>query len=179
MKRYILTGTPGAGKTAVLRYLEQAGYAVVEEAATAVIALRHAQGVGTEPWRLPSFLDDIAGLQRQRQLRAAGQDAPVVFFDRSPVCTQALRRFVELPRSAALAAELDRIAAEQVYERTVFFLRNLGFCEPTAARRITFADSLRFEQVHADTYREYGYDLVDIPAGPVAERAAAILHRLD
>ena len=33
MKRYILTGTPGAGKTAILRALETEGFDVVEEAA--------------------------------------------------------------------------------------------------------------------------------------------------
>ena len=44
MKRYVLTGTPGAGKTALLRAAEAAGYAVVEEAATDVIALGQAIG---------------------------------------------------------------------------------------------------------------------------------------
>jgi len=39
MKRFILTGTPGSGKTAILRQLEMEGYGVVEEAATDVIAL--------------------------------------------------------------------------------------------------------------------------------------------
>jgi hypothetical protein len=40
MKRRILTGTPGAGKTSILRLLERLGHSIVEEAATAVIALR-------------------------------------------------------------------------------------------------------------------------------------------
>jgi predicted ATPase len=44
MPCYILTGAPGAGKTAVLRLLEVSGYRVVEEAATDVIALGHALG---------------------------------------------------------------------------------------------------------------------------------------
>jgi predicted ATPase len=39
MKRYILTGAPGAGKTAILRALERNGRVVIEEAATDVIAL--------------------------------------------------------------------------------------------------------------------------------------------
>lgn len=50
MRRYILTGAPGCGKTAILRQLELVGFGVVEEAATDVIALRQAQGVA-EPWR--------------------------------------------------------------------------------------------------------------------------------
>jgi predicted ATPase len=39
MPWYVLTGAPGSGKTAMLRQLEQDGFAVVEEAATDVIAL--------------------------------------------------------------------------------------------------------------------------------------------
>lgn len=42
MPRYILTGTSGAGKTAILRQLELNGHVVVEEAATDVIALENA-----------------------------------------------------------------------------------------------------------------------------------------
>jgi predicted ATPase len=75
---------------------------------------------------------------------------------------------------AALAAEVDRIGREQTYQRQVFFVRNLGFCEPTAVRRISFADSVRFERTHEATYRAFGYELIDIPPGPLAERAGLI-----
>jgi predicted ATPase len=46
MRRFILTGAPGSGKTAIIRQLELDGFAVVEEAATDVIALEQARGVG-------------------------------------------------------------------------------------------------------------------------------------
>ena len=170
-RRYILTGTPGAGKTAVLRLLEHLGYAVVAESATDVIALAHALG-DPEPWMRESFVDKIVALQRQRESRATG--AGVQVFDRSPVCTQVLSAYLGRPASPALAAEIDRITRERTYQRQVFFVRNLGFCEPTAARRISFADSLRFERVHEETYRASGYELIDIPAGPLAKRVAAI-----
>ena len=52
MKRFILTGAPGAGKTAVIRQLELDGFGVVEEAATDIIALEQARGVA-EPWKYP------------------------------------------------------------------------------------------------------------------------------
>ena len=44
MKRYILTGTAGSGKTSIIQELKSKGYAVVEEAATDVIALEQVNG---------------------------------------------------------------------------------------------------------------------------------------
>ena len=46
MKRYVLTGAPGSGKTSVLRALAATGYPVVDEAATDVMAARLAASPG-------------------------------------------------------------------------------------------------------------------------------------
>ncbi|MFG1708819.1 ATP-binding protein [Nonomuraea sp. M3C6] len=172
MRRYVLTGTPGAGKTSILRCLAELGYGVVEEAATAVIARAQAQGED-EPWTRASFIDEIVTLQRQRQLEAATTGS-VQVFDRSPVCTLALATYLGRPVSRMLAAELERITSEGIYERQVLFVRNLGFCEPTTARRISFEESLVFERIHEQSYRAFGYELIDIPAGDLEHRLAAV-----
>lgn len=169
MARYILTGAPGAGKTALLRLLERRGHAVVEEAATDVIALEQALG-RDQPWTDPGFIDEIVALQRQRQV-AAGDG----FFDRSPVCAWALGEFLGFAPSPALRAEIARIDAGRVYERRVFFIQTLGFVTPTAARRISYPDALRFEQVHLETYRRFGYELVLIPPADLETRADQVL----
>ena len=94
MPSYILTGAPGAGKTAVLRLLEASGYPVVEEAATDVIALGNALG-RVEPWHELDFIDKIITLQRQRQdsVRAAGSS---YFTLAAAVCGDSSRRSPEL-----------------------------------------------------------------------------------
>ena len=56
--------------------------------------------------------------------------------------------------------------------------RTKGFVKPTAARRISFEDSLIFEQLHEQAYRELGFTLVDVPAGPLADRTALILQAI-
>jgi predicted ATPase len=173
MKRYILTGTPGCGKTSIVRALEIAGYLVVEEAATDVIALRNAQGI-TEPHTQPSFIDDITNLQKQRQLRVAGVESEIQFYDRSPLCTYALSRWLDIPISTTLADEMERIRVERIYQRQVFFIENLGFCEPTQARRISFEDSIKFEKVHEETYLAFGYECTRVAAQELARRVEQI-----
>ncbi len=178
MKRYILTGAPGAGKTIILRQLELDGFAVVEEAATDLIALAGANGVARH-WEAPGFIDGILALQIDRQRRADAWPVEVVVYDRSPVCTLALARFLGRQPSAALSEEIERIGRGQTYENAVFFADGLGFITPTEARRITPNDALRFEDIHAETYRELGYDLIRVPRASAAARAAVVRQAID
>jgi predicted ATPase len=174
MPWHVLTGTPGSGKTAILRQLEQDGFMVVEEAATDVIALAQAGGEA-EPWASPGFADRIVALQlRRERLAAACHGRARVFFDRSPACTIALSRFLGHPVSPLLAAEVDRAVAERRYGEAVFFVRGQGFVTPTAARRISPADAAAFEKVHEETYAELGFRLIDVAPGPLADRVGLV-----
>jgi predicted ATPase len=174
MRRFIITGAPGAGKTAIIRQLELDGFSVVEEAATDVIAAALAQG-SLQPWTEPSsFLDLVANLQKDRQIRASYQPDEVQFHDRSTVCTAALAVYLGHPFSPLLASELERVKNEAIYQNRVFFIRNLGFVTPTEARRISFEDTLRFERIHEETYRDFGFELVSVERGSLAERVSII-----
>jgi len=129
-RRYVLTGVPGSGKTALLSALRRRGP-----------------------------VPDTVGVQ---------------LYDRSPLCTLALARYLGRPIMPLLAQEVNRVLCEQVYEAAVFLIRPLGFIEPTAARRITYADSLPFEQVHEAVYQEHGFELVDVPASSRSHRVAVV-----
>jgi predicted ATPase len=174
MKRYILTGTPGSGKTSILHALKSQGYQIVEEAATDVIALEQGSG-NLEPHLQPGFIDAIIHLQKQRQLEASMVPSDLQWYDRSPICTLALSRYLGYPPSAALLEELERIERERIYQRRVFFIEHLGFCQPTEARKITFEESLAFEQIHEETYLSLGYDLIKIAPATLSERVHHIL----
>jgi len=174
MKRYILTGTPGSGKTSILHELKRQGYSVVEEAATDVIA--HEQGLGNpEPWLQPNFIDTIVHLQKQRQLEASMLPDELQWYDRSPICTLALSRYLGDAAPPSLLEEIERIEREAIYQRQVFFIEHLGFCQPTEARKITFEESLIFEKIHEVTYASLGYDLLKIPPEALSERVHRII----
>lgn len=173
VKRYILTGAPGSGKTTLLNALRARGHAVVDEAATEVMASQSALGIKS-PWARPEFLDLIATRQHAQRVTADALDASVQFYDRSPLCTLALARFLDHPVTATLTAEVDAVLREQLFEPAVFFVRLLGFIEPTLARRISYEESEVFERVHEAVYREHGFDLVNVPVASVTDRVALI-----
>lgn len=105
MPRYVLTGAPGAGKTAVFRLLEINGHVVVEEAATDVIALDYAPGRG-QPRHNHAFIDKIVNLQRQRQhsVRAA-ESATVLALFAAPLQPGGLQ--LEVPAGEAGGEHTD------------------------------------------------------------------------
>ena len=168
-----MTGAPGSGKTSILRALENLGYAVVEEAATDVIAAQQAQG-NREPWGDPAFIDAIVQLQGHRQREPVDAGATAQVHDRSVVCTLALARWMNYPVTAELNGAVAQVTEGGLFDHWVFFVRPLGLCERTLARRISYEDSLAFERVHETEYLRLGFELVDVPPGPVHRRAALI-----
>ena len=173
MKRFILTGAPGSGKTSILRALAATGYAVVDEAATDVNLARLAAGE-TQPWTDPIFIERIAVLQRERREGPVSPGATAQVHDRSAVCTLALARHLGRPVPPVLDAEIARVTEAGYFDRRVFFVRPLGFLQPTDVRRISYEESLVFERRHETEYLRLGFEIVGVPVGAVAERAAAI-----
>jgi len=173
MKRFILTGAPGSGKTSILGVLAATGYAVVAEAATDVMAARLAAG-DTQPWAAPTFIEQIAVLQRHRVEEPVSPGATAQVHDRSAVCTLVLAHHLGHPVPPVLDAEIARITEAGYFDRRVFFVRPLGFLEQTDVRRISYEESLAFERRHETEYLRLGFEIVDVPVGPVAKRAAAV-----
>lgn len=143
------------------------------EAATDVIARQQSSG-SEEPWLRDDFVDLIVRLQQRRQTASVSDILSVQLYGRSPLCMLALARYLDLTVTSLLAQEVARVLREQLYEPAAFLVRPLGFIVPTAARRISYADSLAFERVHEGVYREHGFQLVDVPATTVTDRVAVV-----
>jgi predicted ATPase len=172
VRRYILTGTPGCGKTSVIKSLEAKHQRVIHEAATDIISSDQKMG-NMEPWKNSDFIDRIIEVQKERQLNA-GSLGPQ-FYDRSPICTFALSLYLNFSPSTLLQNEIDRILNEEIYQKPVFFLKNFGFIQNTDARKISYEEALRFEQCHLDAYKKFGYNVVMIEILPVEERSDLIM----
>jgi predicted ATPase len=107
-------------------------------------------------------------------MRASHQRDEIQFHDRCAVCTAALAIHLGYPDNA-VSHERTGAHPDGGYLRTrVFFIRNLGFVTPTDARRISLEDTLRFEKIHEETYREFGFELMSIEPAPLIERVSVI-----
>ena len=90
------------------------------------------------------------------------------------MCTAALATYLGYGFSPFLVSELERVKKEAIYQNQVFFIRNLGFITPTEARRISFEETLRFERIHEETYRHFGFELVSIKPAGLLQRTSII-----
>ncbi len=177
IKRFILTGTPGSGKTSVIMELEKLGHSVIHETATDVIALEQSKGI-ERPWESNDFTDKIIHMQKERQMDATGA---LQFYDRAPFCTYALGKYLSYCKNIAftpspvLLDEIDRCLKNSVYQNNVFFFENLGFITHTDARKISYEDALVFEQIYLDVYKEFGFEIVLVPKQSIEERCKFVL----
>ncbi|AZL16340.1 AAA family ATPase [Rickettsiales endosymbiont of Stachyamoeba lipophora] len=81
--------------------------------------------------------------------------------------------YYKIPNS--LTKELSRIKDKNIYKTQVFFIRNLGFIENTEARKISFEEARKFEQIHEQIYNDFGYELINIEPAGIADRVKQIL----
>ncbi len=170
---YVLTGGPCAGKTSTIEELARRGHPVLAESARLIIEEGLASG---------KSLDDIRGdgahfaervLVRQLAMEQAVPRAEVFFFDRSVVDCLAYYRLNDRGSDTAL---LDALRA--VSYRTVFLLDLLDF-KNDEARNETPEQAMILHGLIREAYVDQGWNIVEVPAMPVAQRADFILERIE
>ncbi|UTV27644.1 AAA family ATPase [Photobacterium atrarenae] len=173
MQPIIITGGPGAGKTALLEAVARKGYLVFPETSRQLIREQQQCAAGVLPWTdLPAF----AGLcltAMSEQRRQAAEGTMPAFVDRAigDICAYLTIGGEPVPanyRQAALG-----------YYPSVFC------CPPRREiyvqdneRPHSFAEAEQIHQQLVETYQALGYQVVDVPWGAVADRASWVLARI-
>jgi len=171
MQAVVLTGAPGAGKTAVLQALASRGYATVNESARTIIRDRKRRGLSPRPEPF-EFAQEIFRIDASKYERAT-ETAEVVFFDRSVV--EALGMLNGLGPVPDLASRLGTYR----YHKDVFiFPAWAAIFQTDGERDQTYEDAVRVHQWISDWYRRCGYRLIEVPFAPVAERCDYIVAHL-
>ena len=145
----------------------------MSESAREVIRERVAQGLPPRP-EPPAFAAEILARDIEKYGVVESVREPV-FFDRTVVESVAM-----LADAGAMdAADHDRLLAAIRYHDTVFVVPPWREIYVTDDERDqSFAEALRVDERVRDCYRNAGYMLVDVPFGPIAQRAEFVLRRM-
>lgn len=166
---HVLTGPPGAGKTAVLEALRPE-IDVCDEPARAVLAHQRAiGGRGTGEQDAELFVSLMLERTVRDCKRHAASGAPVLF-DRG------LPDLLGFARHYGLKTDdIERYCHRFRYNSRVFWFPHWpDIYVQDAERRATADEADRFGDLLKQSYQDLGYTMIDVPKQPVSARAAFV-----
>lgn len=172
---FILTGGPGAGKSALIEALRRSSYAASVEAGRGIIQHQTAIGGRALPWTDPQLFAEMMLSWEMRSYDIAQTEAGAVFFDRGVPDVAGYLRLMGLPVPEHVRKAVDVFR----YNRRVFIAPPWQeiFCQDRE-RKQDFDEAVRTYDALVATYTEYGYELVEIPRAPIPERVKFILQNM-
>jgi predicted ATPase len=171
--RVVITGGPGAGKTALLNELSRLGFATVDDTPRAIIRSRRARGLSPRPPPL-EFAEEV--LRREIEQYDRHGSGALTFFDRGVIDALLMVSHAAPERGADVA----KIAADHPYHRVAFFLPPWEEIYVNDEERDhTFDHAIRVYESLATWYGQCGYQVAAVPKLSVAERCDYVLSALD
>lgn len=172
--RYVITGGPGVGKTALINELERYGFQIVHEEARSIIKRQVKTGGDGLPWKDKSLYAELmlnASLQTYRKV-SADHSTETVFFDRGIIDTFCYMHMENIPFSE----EISKIAEKYRYNKKVFILPPWKeIYENDNERKQTWEEAEFTFQQMKETYLKYNYEVIEVPKGTLAERLKFVI----
>lgn len=176
-KLCIITGGPGAGKTALLDELQRRGFQTVPEEGRRIIKEQIALNGQGLPWLNKKYFAELmfdASVERFQEI-SSGYDSKIIFFDRGILDTLGYLKLENIP----VSEEMKIKSAEMIYHKNVFILPPWKeIYENDQERKQTFELAVSTFYRIKETYLDYDYHVIEVPEGTVEERADFILETL-
>jgi predicted ATPase len=170
--RVVITGGPGAGKTALLNELRRLGFATVDDTPRAIIRSRRARGLSPRPPPL-DFAEEV--LRREiEQYQRHGGDA-LTFFDRGVIDALLMVSQAAPERRTEVVA----LAAAHPYHRIAIFLPPWKEIYVSDEERDhPFSHAVRVYESLVAWYDACGYQVALLPKVAIDERCRLVLSML-
>jgi predicted ATPase len=172
----VITGGPGSGKSTLIDALERAGHSRTVEAGRAVIQQQVAIDGNALPWRDRAAFAELMLTWEMEAYAAARQKNGLVFFDRGVPDVEGYLRLVGLP----VQKHVEEAVESYCYNRRVFIAPPWKeIFRQDRERKQDFDEAVRTCEVLAATYKERGYELVELPRGSVDQRLNFVLTNVE
>jgi predicted ATPase len=173
---FVITGGPGSGKSTLIDALASAGQGCSPEAGRGIIQDQVIIGGPALPWRDPLAFAELMLCWDMRSHHIAGGQAGLVFFDRGIPDVVGYLRLLGRPVPLHLNAAADKFR----YNRRVFIAPPWPeIFRQDAERKQDFDEAVHTYEAMIATYGAFGYELVEIPHGPVDERARFVIAKAE
>jgi predicted ATPase len=173
-QKYIITGAPGTGKTAIIDTLKKEGHSCAEEISRTIIIEQIANGGDALPWKnLAAFSQQVIALRKLQHTNAP--QGRTHFFDRGIIDVIAYLKHDKL----AVNNEIMEMVKQFPYNKTVFYTPIWAeIYTNDNERKEDIITAKNIENVLLTTYQSFGYNLVEVPKLTVNERIAFILSKI-
>jgi predicted ATPase len=173
-QKYIITGAPGTGKTAIINTLKKEGHSCAEEISRTIIIEQIANGGDALPWKnLAAFSQQVIALRKLQHTNAP--QGRTHFFDRGIIDVIAYLKHDKL----AVNNEIMEMVKQFPYNKTVFYTPIWAeIYTNDNERKEDIITAKNIENVLLTTYQSFGYNLVEVPKLTVNERIAFILSKI-
>ncbi|PQZ83017.1 MULTISPECIES: AAA family ATPase [unclassified Brevundimonas] len=172
LRRIVVTGGPGSGKTSLIEALAAAGHATSPEAGRAVIRRQQAIDGQALPWRDRALFAELM-LDRELEAHARFEGAAgPAFFDRGTPDVVGYLTLCGQP----IPAHVERAARDVRYDRRVFIAPVWPeIFAQDAERKQDLDEAQRTFDAMTEVYPRFGYELIELPKAPVAERLSFVM----
>ena len=161
----IVTGAPRSGKTKFIERLAFEGYRICPEAARIVIdeyaSKQEALDCGTK---------DFERLIFEEKLRAENRFNPkeVVFWDRGPIDSIAFSQLYNRNLEKEFSSKIG------YHYKTILFMSELGEYKEDYATIENKHQAVELEKILKKAYKEFGYEMIEVPKMDIESRVAFV-----
>lgn len=171
-KRIVITGGPGSGKTALIKFLEEEGHAVKHEISRDIILEAQKLGIAQlfleDPIRFSNKL--LKG--RLEQFNEGEQCAsPVLFYDRGMPDVTAYLDYA----NTDYPEHFSYTCSQHRYDLIFVLPPWESIYQQDNERYESFRQAELIFDFLRNSYKNYGYTVQEVPVGPIKERVKYIL----
>lgn len=176
IKRIVITGGPGTGKSSIINELLKRGYTCLEEISRQVILDARRDGVDQLFLKDPLLFSQLLIKGRQQQyLDALNYDSGLVFIDRGIPDVLAYMDFIGDP----YPEQFVETCKTHVYDYVFILEPWPEIFTQDNERYESFEQAVNIHHYLLNTYQKYDYNLLDVPFDSVENRANHILDFLN
>jgi predicted ATPase len=174
---FVITGGPGVGKTTLLRELEKRNFKYIPEVAREIIKEQVSSNGKALPWKNTELYKELMMERSIASYKLANQtNNEILFFDRGIPDTLSYARLI----NSSISTQMDFYTNHYRYNEKVFILPPwLEIYTTDNERKQTWKEAVQTYETLAATYKQYNYELIEVPKTPVKERVEFILTTLN